>query len=268
VTQGKEPQHFLRIFRGRLIIFMGGHASGFKNIHDHDTYDVDGTRMFQVRGTCKTDVRAVQVPEVAKSLNSDDVFVLETPKATYLWLGKGASDEEKEYGKNIIQLVSPGRTVVEVQEESEPDAFWASIGGKGDYEKCFQTSEAPLLPTRLFQCSDASGKFKIEEVAHFAQEDLDTDDVMILDTGDEVYVWMGSGASPEEKKKSQKLAEDYISSDPTDRNLDNTVIIKLHQGEEPPAFTSVFENWNPEMWNTRETIESFKQDAKQKNAAF
>jgi len=247
---------------------MGGHASGFKNIHDHDTYDVDGTRMFQVRGTCKTDVRAVQVPEVAKSLNSDDVFVLETPKATYLWLGKGASDEEKEYGKHIIPLVAPGRDVIELQEEAEPDAFWASIGGKGDYDRSFQSSEAPLLPTRLFHCSDAAGKFKIEEISDFTQEDLDTDDVMILDTGDEVYVWMGSGATPDEKKKSLKLAEDYIRGDPTERNLDNTVIIKLHQGEEPPAFTSVFSKWDTDLWQKNQTIDSYKQDAKQKNAAI
>jgi len=44
--------------------------------------------LFQVRGTCPDDVRAVQVPEVTASLNSDDVFVLETPSATYLWLGQ------------------------------------------------------------------------------------------------------------------------------------------------------------------------------------
>ena len=32
------------------ILFSGGKASGFKNITDHDTYDVDGTRLFRVRG--------------------------------------------------------------------------------------------------------------------------------------------------------------------------------------------------------------------------
>lgn len=33
-------------------------------------------------------MRAVQVEEKAASLNSNDCFVLETPKATYLWYGK------------------------------------------------------------------------------------------------------------------------------------------------------------------------------------
>jgi len=40
-----------------------------------------------VRGYASDDMRAVQVAEVAASLNSDDVFVLETPSKTYIWNG-------------------------------------------------------------------------------------------------------------------------------------------------------------------------------------
>lgn len=29
-------------------MFLGGKASGFRNLRDYDTYDVDGTRLFQV----------------------------------------------------------------------------------------------------------------------------------------------------------------------------------------------------------------------------
>jgi gelsolin len=31
-----------------MVVFLGGKASGFRNLHDHDTYDVDGTRLFRV----------------------------------------------------------------------------------------------------------------------------------------------------------------------------------------------------------------------------
>lgn len=44
-----------------MVILMGGHASGFKNIHDHDSFDADGTRLFQVRGTSEFNTRAEQV---------------------------------------------------------------------------------------------------------------------------------------------------------------------------------------------------------------
>ena len=44
-------------------------------------------RFRQVRGTGVDDMRAVQVAEVAASLNSSDVFVLEVPSQTYIWTG-------------------------------------------------------------------------------------------------------------------------------------------------------------------------------------
>ena len=83
VVQGREPRHFIKMFGGKMVVFSGGKASGFRNVHDHDTYDADGTRMFRVRGTCAEDVRATQVPEAAASLNSEDVFILETPGNTW-----------------------------------------------------------------------------------------------------------------------------------------------------------------------------------------
>lgn len=39
---------FCEFFSGRMVVFLGGKASGFKNVHDHDTYDADGTRLFRV----------------------------------------------------------------------------------------------------------------------------------------------------------------------------------------------------------------------------
>jgi hypothetical protein len=37
---------------------------------------------------------------------------------------------------------------------------------------------------------------------------LNEDDVMVLDTGaDEIFIWVGKGASPEEKKLSNSMAD-------------------------------------------------------------
>lgn len=88
VVQNKEPDHFLLVFKGKMVVHSGGRASGFKNRVDQDSYDVDGTRLFHVRGTNEFDTRAVQVAETASSLNSNDCFVLETPACTYIWYGK------------------------------------------------------------------------------------------------------------------------------------------------------------------------------------
>ena len=88
VVQGREPRHFIKMFGGKMVVFSGGKASGFKNVRDRDTYDEDGTRFFRVRGLGPEDARAVQVEEVASSLSSDDVFVLETPGNCWIWHGE------------------------------------------------------------------------------------------------------------------------------------------------------------------------------------
>ena len=48
-------------------------------------------------------------------------------------------------------------------------------------------------------------------------KDLVDDDVMFLDSGDEVYIWMGKDSEPEEKKEAVDLATKYLDSDPTER---------------------------------------------------
>jgi len=38
-------------------------------------------------------------------------------------------------------------------------------------------------------------------------QDLDEDDIMVLDYGDEIYVWVGNKASQEERQLGMKMAE-------------------------------------------------------------
>ena len=188
-------------------IFTKGKASGFKNIHDHDSYDVDGTRLFRIRGTCAEDVRATQVEETASALASDDVFILETPKNTYIWYGKGANDFEHSMGSSVSKTISPDRSPIEINEGSEPQEFWDALGGKADYDTEIDPPGAPFLDPRLFHCSVHYGKFRVEEVPQFEQDDLEPDDVMVLDGGDEVYIWVGQGSTEEEKERSLDMAK-------------------------------------------------------------
>ena len=47
VVQGKEPNHFLTLFKGRMVVHSGGRASAFKNRADSDSYDVDGVSLIE-----------------------------------------------------------------------------------------------------------------------------------------------------------------------------------------------------------------------------
>lgn len=45
---------------------------------------------------------------------------------------------------------------------------------------------------RLFECSNQTGRFVVTEVTHFTQDDLSEEDVMLLDTWDQVGKEVGS----------------------------------------------------------------------------
>ncbi len=103
MVQNKEPDHFLLIFKGKLVVHSGGVASGFKNVEEEDTNCVDDIRLFQVRGTNDLNCRAIQVKAMASSLNSNDCFLLDTLTDLYIWYGK-VRCEAFTYGPNFMLI--------------------------------------------------------------------------------------------------------------------------------------------------------------------
>jgi hypothetical protein len=244
VVQGKEPTHFLTIFKGKMIIYSGGTASAFKNKSDADSYDTDGTSLFHVKGTNANNTRAVQIEESASRLNSGDAFILKTPETVFCWYGKGCSADERKAAKVLAEQMKNGtmfRTVTEVEEGSETTKFWGFIGGKQEYATTKDMSEAPRDP-RLYSCSNATGQVVVEEIFDFCQDDLDNSDVFLLDVWSEVYVWLGKNANPDEKKQGMTVAQQFVQKSGT-RSAD-TPIVLVPSGQEPPMFTSAFLGWD------------------------
>lgn len=107
----------------------------------------------------------------------------------------------------IVGRLAPNHEPQIIEEGEEPDEFWNAIGGQGDYDKELDKPGPPFLEARLFHCKIlANGRFRVEEVNHYEQEDMDVDDIMVMDGGDEIYVWEGDGSTEEEKSKSLEMA--------------------------------------------------------------
>jgi len=242
VVQNKEPNHFYALFKGKFIVRSGGKASGFKNVSAVDTESKSDNQLFHVKGTNEYNTRAVQVPEVSASLNSGDVFILLTPRTEYLWYGTGANKEERNHGKSISKMMKESRNILEVEEGKEADAFWTALGGKTEYVTSKELPEAAHDP-RLFQGSNATGRFKLDEIFNYAQDDLTPDDVFILDTYNEVWVWVGVEANENEKKEAFTAALDYVANAPDGRSAD-TPVMRVDCGREPPLFTCHFIGWD------------------------
>ncbi|XP_008334635.1 gelsolin [Cynoglossus semilaevis] len=242
VVQGKEPDHLMSLFKDKpMIIYKGGTSREGGQTKAADV------RLFQIRSNAAGDTRAVEVNPTASGLNSSDVFVLVSPGGSWEWRGQLSTQVEVKGAKHLADILKVSPKTLE--EGKETDAFWEVLGGKQDYCHVPRSkNKMEDFPPRLFACSNKTGNFLMEEVpGELTQDDLAPDDVMILDTCDQVFVWIGNMAHEEEKKEAVSSAVRYINSDPVKRDS-GTAIVMVKQGSEPPTFTGWFLGWSREYW--------------------
>ncbi|XP_063661648.1 villin-like protein isoform X3 [Pan troglodytes] len=241
VTMGSEPPHFLAIFQGQLVIFQeraGHHGKG---------QSASTTRLFQVQGTDSHNTRTMEVPARASSLNSSDIFLLVTASVCYLWFGKGCNGDQREMARVVVTVISRKNEEM-VLEGQEPPHFWEALGGRAPYPSNKRLpEEVPSFQPRLFECSSHMGCLVLAEVVFFSQEDLDKYDIMLLDTWQEIFLWLGEAAS--EWKEAVAWGQEYLKTHPAGRSP-ATPIVLVKQGHEPPTFIGWFFTWDPYKWTS------------------
>uniref|UniRef100_A0A8C5U751 Villin-1 n=2 Tax=Passeriformes TaxID=9126 RepID=A0A8C5U751_9PASS len=251
VTMGKEPAHLMAIFKGKMVVYAGGTS------RTGSTVPMPSTRLFQVHGTNEYNTKAFEVPVRASSLNSNDVFVLKTPSCCYLWYGKGCSGDEREMAKSVADIISKMEKPV-IAEGQEPPEFWLALGGKSQYASSKRLQEEnPSVAPRLFECSNKTGTFLATEIIDFTQDDLEESDVYLLDAWDQVFLWIGKDANESEKEAAAVMAQEYLRSHPSGRDLDTPIIV-VKQGHEPPTFTGWFMAWDPLNWEDKKSYETLR----------
>lgn len=125
----------------------------------------------------------------------------------YVWLGSKSTPEEGKLVQEIAEEMfnNPWISMQVLNEGEEPDNFfWVGIGGRKPYD----TDAEFMQYTRLFRCSNEKGYFTVaEKCTDFCQDDLADDDIMILDNGEQVFLWLGSRCSEVEIKLAYKSAQ-------------------------------------------------------------
>ncbi|XP_014899892.1 advillin [Poecilia latipinna] len=257
VTMGKEPRHFMAMFKGKMVIFDGGTS------RNGNSDPEPPVRLFQVRGSDPSNTKTIEVPALATSLNSNDVFLLKSQSGIYLWCGKGSSGDERAMAKEVSSVVGLGseKGFEEiVAEGQEPVEFWELLGGKAPYANDKRLQQVVLdHEPRLFECSNKTGRFIVSEVAQFTQDDLSEDDIMLLDTWDQLFLWIGKEANEVERKEAVVTSQEYLRTHPGDRDPD-TPIVLIKQGFEPPTFTGWFGAWDPSKWSGGKSYEELKKE--------
>nr|CAD7425695.1 unnamed protein product [Timema monikensis] len=131
----------------------------------------------------------------------------ESSGMVYVWIGSKAKPEEAKLAEDIAEEMfnNPWIGFQTLNEGEEPDNFfWVALGGRKPYD----TDSDFMDYTRLFRCSNEKGYFTVsEKCSDFCQDDLADDDIMILDNGEQVFLWLGARCSEVEIKLAYKSAQ-------------------------------------------------------------
>ncbi|KAG4211595.1 hypothetical protein ERO13_A02G107500v2 [Gossypium hirsutum] len=247
VFDGKEPPQFIALFQP-MVVLKGGLSTGYKkSIADKgltdETYTADCVSLFRISGTSVHNNKTLQVDAVATSLNSTDCFLLQSGSSMFTWHGNQSTYEQQQLVARVAEFLKPGVALKHAKEGKESSAFWFALGGKLSYTSKTASTEIVRDP-HLFTFSFNKGKFEVEEVYNFSQDDLLTEDILILDTHADVFVWVGQCVDPKEKKNAFEIGQKFIDMAASLEGLSPHVpLYKVTEGNEPCFFTTFF-SWD------------------------
>ncbi|CAG2160446.1 unnamed protein product [Oppiella nova] len=243
--QQQENLKFLSHFK-HFIIHKGKRPIGSVN-----TCRPNEVEFFHLRSNSNPlTLRCIQINPSSAALNSAFCYILKLPAdesnqmgITYVWIGAEADEDEAKIAEQMaLQMFdSDFYDISIITEGEEPPQFWHRLGGKTAYER----DASYMRYSRLFRCSNEKGYFAVsEKCSDFCQDDLIDEDIMVLDNGTQVFIWLGSRCSEVEVKLAYKSAQVYTQNmriKQTDRP--RTLMLTM-KGKETRKFTKCFHAWS------------------------
>jgi hypothetical protein len=215
-VQDHESEEFVKLFPSGIRILEGGVASGFNKVKPEEYKP----RLLHIKG--RKIPRVTEVPLNATSMNSGDSFILDLGLRLLQWNGARANQMERNRAATLCRAIDDergGKPTVTVYTQGDKDEheFYAALGsgpeGVSEHDDNDIAAEAAGAK-KLFRLSDQGGALNIAACASATRKELDTNDVFILDAGNEVFTWIGKGASAGERSKALHFAQDYLRVNP------------------------------------------------------
>ncbi|CAG8570945.1 4001_t:CDS:10 [Diversispora eburnea] len=204
-VQDNESTLFITYFP-HFRVEEGGISSGF-NHHSPKEYR---HRLLKIK-LIKRTVVIREVPKDYTSLNSGDVFVLDTGVILYQLNGKKSHGVEKVKAAEFVQAV---------ERDKEMPKFWEALGSSGPIKPASEDKDSDIanIPKKLFRVSDSSGSLTFTE--------------------ESVFIWIGLKSTVKEKKYSLQYAQEYIKKF---NRPEHTPITRVMEGGENDVFLKSFE---------------------------
>ncbi|XP_076808004.1 protein flightless-1 homolog [Clavelina lepadiformis] len=248
MKQQQENLKFLSHFHQKFIISNGSRKEAML---DKERKALDQPQFYHIRsngGLLTT--RCVEIETNPKLLNSEFCYILKVPfnstdsaGIVYGWIGRVSSSNQARLLEDILaDMFGDEYSVQMINEGEEPENFfWVGLGEKPD---SYDEEASYLHYARLFRCSNEKGYFSVsEKCADFCQDDLADDDIMLLDNGESMFMWVGGQTSQVEVKLGLKTASVYIQHLKSKGIKRRLRLVK--KGNEPWEFTRCFHAWVP-----------------------
>lgn len=220
-VQGQESKQFLSLFP-KVTYIEGGVASGFHHVENAATYEA---RLYSVRKVKGRGVIEQEVVLERASLNEGDCFVLDAGAKLYIYHGPEAVPLEKYEANTMAERLEVQRNGHAEATHELDSEFWRLLGGEGPVKPASEGTDRVAPPDFgegvLFRLTDAGGKLHMEEVGrrNLSKSMLVEDDVMILDHGAELFIWVGKGADDAERRNAFRTAIDFLKMNNRDTKI-------------------------------------------------
>lgn len=167
--------------------------------------------------TFGSNVRVLQVPLAASSLNSGDVFVLDNGLTIYQFNAPNADYKERRRAMEIVEQDikaerdgEPELQILDGDEIFTCDSFWELLEGRVDVlpepdsEREDDSDDGADFGSskKLFKISDESGSLVMsleKEDSSISESDMNEDDVWVITCDGQCFIIIGGGTNKDEK---------------------------------------------------------------------
>jgi len=208
-VQGHESSLFRSYFEN-ITLLKGGADTGFNRVLPEEYTP----RLMQVKKG-GNNVVVTEIPKKKSNVTEEDVFILDLGETIYQYNGSNCQAMEKFKASSYSAGMKSGRKnpqleVLEGAEVRDSHPFWKSFPDEDEVDGDDDGDDDGVDEKKLLRVDVESHEAVVVKEGEYCKDDLKSDDVFIVDTGNDVFVWVGKEASVEERKNGMSIAHIYM----------------------------------------------------------
>lgn len=242
--QQQENAKFLSHFKKKFIIHLGKRDLSVQPAER--LIKNDSNELFHLRSNCDIlTLRCVEINVQNTILYSAYCYIFKIINNkneinVFIWIGADADEHDANIANEIAASLYDPSAIIVINEGFEPELF------RQQFNPFLIDNDCSFINySRLFRCSNDKGYFTVsEKCTDFCQDDLVDEDIMILDNGLQVFIWLGVRCSEIEVKLAFKSAQVYVQNMKLKQPERPRTLMLTMKGKETRKFSKCFHGWS------------------------